>query len=126
VTAANVRRAAKAVRSVPNEWARSAVKDLQQSIKPSLSRDTGGDSVLSGMGGAMKVTSKVTGSSYVHGEVVAGGNRGAWFIVQEGARNRPQGGSSPAKHTWSRAVEPVLLGLMDDAERRFSRAIGSR
>jgi hypothetical protein len=124
------RRISRELRSLPREWVDDAARQLKQAVNPTLSSDTGGDFGLSGIGNPrMTVQTKVVGDAFVEGVVQAGPGRlrGPWRWIESGTNPRPQGrGWHPGtqgKRTWSRAITPQLPRLMDDAERRFRRAV---
>lgn len=115
---------------------RHVAKGLAKPIRKQLKRDTGGDSRLSGIGNARLNVStrvKVTGGRATG--VVAGGPkklRGPWSWLEAGtaphstrrgvkARDTRRAGvtgldhpGTPAKRTWSRPVERVVVGLERD------------
>lgn len=117
---------AKRLQTFPEQWARESVKRLQTAVKPSLARATGGDNKLSGVGAKLNTTSSVeTGANTTIATFAAGPkrNRGPWTWLERGTRNRPQGGSSPARRTWSQSIEPELERIKQDAAKRFHDAV---
>lgn len=127
MAAPNLRAAAKAMRSLPERYVRDSVSKVAKVGNAALGGDTGGDRRLSGArgGGQLKVSTKVQGSgSVVTGEAKAGPPRmrAQWFWIEEGARRRIIG-RTRAKHTWSRAVEPLVPELRTDAASKLSAAV---
>ena len=102
-----------------DEWLRASVLTAKREFEADVRRDTGGDSVLSGAGVRLSVKARLGDGD----ATIAAVPRGPWRWVTEGTFNRPQGGSSPAKRTWDRAVDRLMPKLGADADRRF-RGIG--
>lgn len=94
---------------------------LRRELLASLRRDAG-DNVLSGQGIPMGVKTSVKGGVLAEA-IVSARAPGPWMILEEGTRNRPQGGSSPARRTWSRAVNATLPVIEADLADRFAAAV---
>ena len=91
-----------------------------------VTRDSGGDRRLSGLrnGGRFTVTTKVTGTVFVEGNVFAGPGkmRGPWSWLESGT-TRKRHGRTRAKHTWSKPVETELPKVQRTLERMFEAAV---
>jgi hypothetical protein len=125
--ATNMRRFAREVRTLPQQWVDDSVKAVARTATRAITGDTGGDRRLSGMrgrGSALRVTTKVSGTSVVHGEAVAGPAkaRAQWFWREEGARRR-RVGRTRAVHTWERSVPPEMLRARSALVRDFQRIV---
>lgn len=133
-------RVGKNLRTLPGEGVQHATDVLRDAVTKSVSRDTGGDRRLSGLGPrgkalSVKVT-QVTLGDLVVGHVMAGPpkQRAPWFWLDEGTASghrRVRGTSrryrgtlttyyhpgTPAKGTWSNAVARVMPSI----ERHFEK-----
>lgn len=126
---AELRRIAREARSLPRQLVESAGTDVVRVIDAQLSRDSGGDRVLSGTnrqggGRPLRVVKKITGKADVVTLSVKAGPQGktvaVWHWLEYGTS--PHGGhpGTPAKHTWSRSADPALDGVVRDANQRFN------
>lgn len=115
--------------TVANETVEWAIKAVRKPALAAVARDTGGDRKLSGLrnGKSMTVvvTRKTTGT-IVEADIKGGPQRqrAPWFWLEEGTkagrRSRPanrrrsgrvitaQHPGTPAKRTWSGAVDPIV------------------
>lgn len=117
---------------LPGRAVRYAVAELRRPLAAQLRRDSGGDSRLSGLHGAgrMTVQTDVTGKGpAVIGTVSAGPprQRGPWSWLNDGTRPRQQGATgrhpgTPAKHTWSAVVDRTIPTVEQGMASLFDRA----
>lgn len=120
--AGDLRSAAGELAEFPDAAVRRAVTTLRGVVLPVARVDTGGDLELSGVGGKLTVTTKVSGTAFVEGVVQAGPvrRRAQWRWLEAGTRARvtSTGRTHPGtkgKRTWSDPVERAL----PDVERQI-------
>lgn len=126
--ATGLRQAAAKVHAVPEAWVRASLDALTKGLDQRAARDAGPDRALSGAGarGVLKVTRRMSsGGTTVTGEIVPVGRAYRWVEYGTGP-GRPQGGSSPAKQTWSAPVAAAVPTIRSDVRRRFTAAVGGR
>lgn len=111
--------------SYPRKLIEESAKTLTKATKKTLARDTGGDSSLSGAPAKLKVRSKVEGDSVVTATIEAGPKKSMamWSWLEYGTNphviRKGQTIYSPAKRTWTKAVDPEIKKLLEDAEDKF-------
>jgi hypothetical protein len=134
VSAKNLRRASKALQTLPQRVVTDATRRVAKATTGSVTADSGGDRRLSGAGGRgqLRPTTPISGTNVVIGEVTAGPGRARaqWFWLNEGTKARRQGRGrhpgTPAKRTWTRAIDQVMPTIRDEIPRTFHRAVQGR
>lgn len=127
---AALRKLEKGCRSLPRQFVDDAVAKGRKVVQKQARSATGGDMVLSNAGGRLSVKTKVSGDTVVEGEIVAGPSRqrAQWFWLEDGTNPHPMGrGTHPGtsgKRVWSKAVDPLIPQLVDDAGQRFRKVVG--
>lgn len=108
--------------NLPEPWVRSGAELLKVHLLRHVSAATGGDMALSGDGRPITVIPEITGSGDSTAARIAPTPAGPLAWLNYGTRNRPQGGSSPARHVWDNTVS-VAIPLIDaDLGKRFAAA----
>lgn len=122
-----LRKAAKKVRSLPNQMVRAGADHLKKPVAARLKSDTGGDSRLSGIGNArLRVATSARGNERAKGFVrIIPPGPGSW--LNDGTRPRPQGRGrhpgTPAKRTFDDPVDRNKHEALRVMERLFSQAL---
>ena len=121
--AAAARGVAKRAREFPKSFVKESVKATRKEVAKTLKADTGGDSGLSGIGGAkLKIKTSVKGDNPAVGSVTAGKPRGPWTWLEKGTKPHIAGGKfrgarhpgTRGKRTWSK---PATVSLDREAKR---------
>jgi len=130
--ASELRRIQKSLKSLPRKWAEESGKTVKKAATKTLNADTGGDASLSHAPGKLKIDTKVQGDS-IATLIVSPGKRGMarWTWLEEGTKPHTAGGrykgarhpGTRPRHTWTRAVDPAVKVLIDDARKRFGVAV---
>lgn len=106
---------------MPVEWVTAGAALIRRQALAEARRAVGADLKMSGHGRKLGVKVKIDRGTLVEAVISASpaSSRGAWAIVERGTSNRRQGGSSPAKAPWQRAVDAVMPVIQADGRRRF-------
>lgn len=129
-----VAKAAKRVRTLPQEMVKAGVKAANKPLLESYKRDTGGDLLLSGLRrsgrrGRLRVTTSVRGSGtggIVRGRaMVRPAGPASW--LNSGTAPRPQGSGwhpgTRGKRTFDRAVPAALEAARREVKRIFHESM---
>lgn len=122
-----LRKAAKKVRSLPNQMVRAGVKQISGPLDTEYRHAAGGDGRLSGVPNMrpFKARSSVRGKAVAKGRVsMTPAGPAKW--INDGTRPRPQGsGQHPGtrgKQTFDRTVDAKLDQALREMEKVFGRA----
>ena len=130
MAADELRRAARKVRSLPNQMVRVGAQTIKPMLVTAYTQDSGGDLRLSGLrnSGVFRVSTSVRGEQAARGRVFMGGPMaGPAKWLNEGTRPRRQGaGMHPGtrgKQTFDRAATTALPRAEQEMVRLFERSL---
>jgi hypothetical protein len=125
--ASDLRDLSTSLRTVGEDWVRSAAAEVRTVVLAAARSDLGGDLKMSGAGINLNAKVRVFGGGAVTTGVVSAQPLGPWRWITEGTPvgggNRRQGGNSPARGTWPKGVDRAIPQVLSDMDRRWAKVV---